>query len=282
MIKIDLSKAIPSRLGTYLLAAIPGALFESCIAVGDTHLAASVIARVQEIYPFGPYALLVLFLASALFIGQGFILAAWVADLLMAFGFKLWRYAIRNTLGSLWLYRSFGKLQGIPPKRNIFIRSLSRIIFWARGRDFSFESRPALKCLRVATERLLNARYGIETSWDAPQWDGSEWSVWYSTLGKPLKGFKEASLAGRTSLACGLAGFTALYVSPALRGRYSIAWCALLTFAGCFISVDLARWTSNPVRWTAARLKSIMLELSEVKSNSEKDPSVSIDPDDRE
>src|SRR6202030_3252468 len=97
MIKIDLSKVIPPRLGAYLLGIVPGMFFESSIAIGNPHFAASVLSRVRDIYPFGPYALLAAFLASCLLIGQGFIIMAWFADLLIASVFALWRYAIRIT-----------------------------------------------------------------------------------------------------------------------------------------------------------------------------------------
>jgi len=286
MIRIDISRAIPPRLGAYLLGIIPGVFFEASVAIGDPHFAASVVCRVREIYAFGPYTLLVLFLASGLLVGQGFSLAAWIADLLIASAFALWRYAIRITFGSQWLDRRFGKLQGIPPKRNSFIRLLSRLIFWARGREYSVEARPVLKCLYVAVERLLKVRYGIDVGRDM-QRDDIEWGVWYSVLGKPLKGFQEASMSSRVFLGCGLAGFTAVYALSALRGRYFIALCIIFTFAGCFTSVDLARWRFNPVKRSIARLRSILLELSEASTMAEKPSSdsgkgASIDANDGE
>jgi hypothetical protein len=269
MIKVDLSKVVPPRFGTYLLGLIPGVFFESSIAIGNRHFAASVISRVREIYPFGPYALLALFLASGLLIGQGFFLTAWISDLLIASAFALWRFAIRITFGSQWLYRSFAKLQGVPPKRTIFVRSLSKLILWARGREFPIEARPVLQCLHVATKRLLKKQYGIEVARNLES-EGSEWGVWYSALGKPLKGFQEASMASRTFLGCGLAGLAALYASPALRGRYFVALCAVFTFTGCFISVDLVRWRINPVRRSMERLRSVLLELSEGGTTAER------------
>jgi hypothetical protein len=265
VIRIDISRAIPPRLGTYLLGIIPGVFFEGSVAIGNPRFAVSVLSRVRDIYPFGPYTLLVLFLTSGLIIGQGFFLAAWIADLVITSAFALWRYVIRNTFGSPWLYRWFGKLQGIPPKRNSFIRWLGRVVFWARGREFSSAARPVLKCLYVAVQRLLRVRYGIERRFGG-QWDDGEWGVWYSVLGKPLTDFKEASLSSRTYLGCGLAGFAALYASPTLRVRYFVALCIIFTFAGCFSSVDLARWKFNPVRRSMARLRSVLLELSEAST----------------
>ncbi len=160
MIKVDLSKAISPRVATYALGLIPGVFFESSIAIGNPHFAAFVMSRLREIYSFGPYALLVLFVASSLFIGLGFFLTAWIAQRLVFFGFALWRYTIRATFGSQWLYRRFATLQGMPPKQTVLIRVLSKLIFWARERQFSTEARPVLKCLHTATERLLKERYG--------------------------------------------------------------------------------------------------------------------------
>lgn len=269
MIRIDISRAIPPRLATYLLGIIPGMFFEASVAIGNPCFAASVLSRARDVYPFGPYALLVLFLASALFVGQGFYLAAWIVDLVIVSAFALSRYVIRNTLGSRWIYRWFAKVQGIRPKQNSFIRLLSRMIFWARGREYAVAARPVLKCLYVAVQRLLKARYGIDRRIGRYGDDG-EWGVWYSALGRPLNEFKEASLASRTYLGCGLAGFTALYAVPPLRERYFVALCLVFTFAGCFASVGLARWKFDPVRKSMARLRSVLLELSEVNTTSER------------
>jgi hypothetical protein len=278
MIKVDISRMIPPRLGIYLLGIIPGVFFEASLAIGNPRFAVSVLCRVREIYPFGPYALLALFLTSGLFLGQGFFLGAWIADLIIASAVALWRFAVRNTLGSRWLYRWFGKIQGVPPNRNTFIRSLSRAIFWARGREYSTESRRVLKCLYVAVQRLLKVRYGIDRK--LGQWDDGEWGVWYSALGKPLKEFQEASMSSRTYLGCGLAGLAAIYASPMLRGRYFVALCLILTFAGCFASIDLARWKFDPVRRSMARLRSVLLELSEASLAAEKpDGDAEIDAD---
>ncbi|MGB8949424.1 MAG: hypothetical protein WCC05_10485 [Candidatus Sulfotelmatobacter sp.] len=277
MIKVDISRVIPPRLGTYLLGIIPGVFFEASIAIGNPHFAVSVLSRVRDIYPFGPYALLVLFLTAGLFIGQGFFLAAWIVERVIAAAFGLWRYGIRNTFGSQWAYRSFAKLQGIPPKQNLFIRWLGRVISWARGSEFSSEARPVLKCLYVAVRRRLKVRYGI--AFDG-QSDEGEWRAWYTVLGKPLKGFNEAALYARTCLGCGLAGFTALYTFPQLREQYFAALCLIFTFVGCFASVDLVRWRFNPVLRSLARLRSVSLELSEASTLAEKpDGDAEIDAD---
>ena len=119
MIKIDVSRAIPPRLGTYLLGIIPGMFFEVSVAIGDPHLAASVVSRVREIYPFGPYALIVLFLASCLLAGRVF-RRCWISDLLIAPHLRCGDTQYGGRLG-LMAFRRFAKLRGIPPEQNTFI-----------------------------------------------------------------------------------------------------------------------------------------------------------------
>jgi hypothetical protein len=270
MIKIDISKAIPTRMGRYLLGIIPGVLFELSIAIGDPSLANLMLDRVKRIYPFQPYALLVLFLISCLVIGQVFFLMSWFADMLIGFGYVLARYFIRITLGSQWLYRLFAKLQGIPPRRNIFIRLLSWMIFRTRNRMYSIEPRPVIKCLHLVVTELLKRRYGIDRNWERWSSDGSEWGVWYSVLGKPPTTAQEALMTMRTILGCGLAGFSALYVSPTLRGLYFIILCVVFTLSGCYLSFDLVKWRMDPLRSSFARLRSVLLELSETQIAIEK------------
>jgi hypothetical protein len=286
MIKIDLSRAIPPRFGTYLLGIIPGLVFESSVGIGQPHLAASVISRIGAIHPFGTYALVVIFLASALFIGQGFYLLAWIADLVIGWAFILWRYGIRITLGSNWLYRRFAKRQGAPPAQNPFTRFLGRVIFWARMRESPLKARPVLKCLHIATKRLLYKRYGIDRTFTRGYTDASEWEVWQSVLGKPLKDFQDASIAARIFLSTGFAGFMALYPAPTLRAQYFIALCFILTFGGAFTSVNLALWRFSPVRRSVIRLRSVLLELSTAEISpdhvdpSSEDSSETVDGDD--
>jgi hypothetical protein len=268
MLKIDISKVISPRFGTYLFGIVPGLYFESSIALGQPHFAISLISRVREIYPFGPFALLGVFLASALFIGQGFFLLAWIVELLIVSVFAVWRYAIKMTLGSDWLYRCFGKLQGMPPKQNLLIRALGKAMFWGRRHNFSFEARPILKCLYIATKQLLKTQHGIDRTFRR---DESEWGVWYIVLGKPLKDFGEASMVAKTFLATGLAGLTALYALPSLRVRYFLALSLVFTLAGLFTAVNLALWRFNPAKLSLARLRSVLLGLSEPRTMTEKE-----------
>lgn len=49
MIKIDVSKAIPKRLGTHLLGAVPGMVFELTVAFREQMMDRKMIDRVTRI-----------------------------------------------------------------------------------------------------------------------------------------------------------------------------------------------------------------------------------------
>ncbi len=145
MIKIDASNVIPKRLGTYLLGIIPGLVFELTVTYANPPLAHQMIERARQVYPFQGYALLAVFLASCLLVGQTFFLLAWFADWLIDFLYRAQRYLLLHlTLGSDCLYKAVGRLQGMPPKRNV--RHLWRIIMWARMKKTPFEIRPVVRC----------------------------------------------------------------------------------------------------------------------------------------
>ncbi len=278
MIKIDLSSAIPKRLGTYLLGIIPGLLFEASLGLGDPDLAQRMIDRAKQIYPFQSYALLILFVGSCLLIGQIFFLLSWFASALIGSVYRFKRDLIRATLGSNWLYRAFGRLQGTPPNRNIFIRSLSRMVFWGRGKRFPREVRPVLHCQRLAATQLLIRRYGITPSKGMPGSVDSEWQVWFSILGKQPPGYREAFLAMLTFLGCGLAGLSAFYISPALRNPYFVAMTVVFAAYGCVQSWIFANLNYDPMSQSLARLARLLVELAETNATT-KNPE--LDPDKR-
>jgi hypothetical protein len=206
-------------------------------------------------------------------VGQTFFLLSWAADLVIGslYGFK--RYFIRATFGSDWLYRAFGRLQGIPPKRNIFIRSLSRMVMWGREKRFPFEIRPVLMCQRSAATQLLIRRYGITPNKGPWEQANLEWQVWLSILGKQPAAFREALLTMRTFLGCGLAELSALYISPALRNRYFFAIAVVFISFGCVQSLAFAKLKYDPMRQSLTRLVSVLVELAETNTAAKKEES---------
>jgi hypothetical protein len=283
MIKIDASNVVPKRLGTYLLGGIPGLVFELSIAYADPLLAHQAIDHVRQVYPIQAYALLFIFAISCLIIGQTFFLLAWFADWLIDFLYRAQRYLLLHlTLGSDWLYRAVGRLQGMPPKRNV--RRLWRIIMWARQKKVPFEIRPVLKCQRMAATQLLKRRYGVIPSAGPWEWVDQEWQAWLAVLGKAPAGFREPFLTMRTFLGCGLAELAAMYVVPALRNPYFITMIAVLLAAGCFQSLSLAKYRREPIRSSLTRLLLLMEELAETsmakdEKSASSNPSITIGAD---
>ncbi len=275
MIKIDASKIIPKRLGIYLLGLIPGMVFELAVAFGDPLMAHRTIERVKQVYPFQAYALIALFGISCLIIGQTFFLLAWFTDWIIDFLYRAQRYLILHlTLGSDWLYKAVGRMQGMPPKRSV--RHLWRPIMWARQKRVPFEIRPVLKCQRMAATQLLRRKFGVTPSKGQWDWVDQEWQAWLAVLGKPPAGFRESFLTMRTFLGCGFAELAALYIVPALQNRYFVMMSGVLFAAGCFQSLSFARRQWEPIRASFTRLLVLMEELKEISlATSKEDKSAS-------
>jgi hypothetical protein len=286
MIKIDVSRLIPQRAGTYLLALIPGIVLELSLAVGDPQLAHSLVDRVNHVYPFRPYFLFAIFMASCWVVGQIFFLAAWFAEVLVSSGLRL----IHMVFASRWLYRAFGKVQGFPSRRNLLIRSLSRIFFHLRMKRHPPQLDIVRRCRRLAAEQLLKRGYGIDLNTEP--WSSStadEWEVWSAVLGKPLRWYSEVQMGTRTIVSCGIAMLSALFVTPALREPIVIVGCAVLTLAGCVQLWMFASWTHDPINVGFFRLRSVLAELSEANSkladdrdSSEQGLRVAIDANDKD
>lgn len=266
MIKIDISNAIPKGIGVFLLAIIPGFLFEVSIAFGDPTRAHQFVDRAKQIYDLPSYVLFVLFIAVAFFIGHIFWALAWFADLFIAFLYRLKLSFIPATLGSEWLYRAFARLQGFPPKQNLFVRSLSRMVMWGRGKKFPFNIRPVLHCQRVAAKQLLMRRYGLSPSKGPGPLVDLEWQAWLSVMPKPSKRYQTALLSARTFLGCALAAIAASYITPALRNRRFLVATAVLIISGAYQSWSFARLTYEPMRSNLSRLAWILAELAEIKT----------------
>ena len=270
LIKLNISNVIPRRLAIYMLGIIPGLLFHLSVAFGDPALAHRMIERAKQVYPFEPYALLVLFVLACLIIGQTFFLLSWFADIFLSILYQLKRTFVRLTFASWWMYKWFGKLQGIPPKRSLFIRSLSWLIFRARTDKHGSQRAMVLRCWDEAAMRLLKQRYGIDKTDNHRLLMDHEWEVWYSVLGKPPAMLQEAVMTMRTIFGCGLAALSALYIAPGLRNRYFVTIAVVLTVSGCYQLFDLAKWRQDRVRVDLVRLRSVLTELAETSGNTRK------------
>ncbi|MGA3372650.1 MAG: hypothetical protein ABSC48_12920 [Terracidiphilus sp.] len=272
MIRIDLSSMMPKQGGALLLGLIPGLLFELGLAFGDPEFAHQMLNRAAQVYAFPPYALVALFMVSCLVCGQALFLMAWIAYLIFEFSFGSTRYFHRFVSGSDWLYRLFGRLQGIPPKRNLFIRLLSRFVRWGREKRFPFVARPALRCQRMAATQLLARKYGITPGNGPYEWVDSEWDAWIPVLGTAPPWFRTQVLTSRTLFACGLAELAVIFLSPSLRNVYFYAITVPFLVAGCYPWLGFAKLRYDPMISTLARLHSILVELADVKPQTIESP----------
>jgi hypothetical protein len=267
-IKLDVSKAVSSRSLVYLLGLFPGLLFEVSIALANPTLAERAVDRIKHIYPAPNYLIMILLIASGFVFGQAFIQLAWMADWVVGVIYRMYIFSIRRTFGSWRAYQWLGKLQQKFPKRPLLIRIYSNIVFAVRMPMRAVEAQPTLRCLETASEELLQVRYGIKGIGRISS-SREEFQVWTSVIGKPLMSYMEGMLAGRTTLASGLAGLTAMWWVPDLRERYFFGLCVVFVITGCTIAINQLRWKVDPVKRNVLLLRSVLLDLSDAH-NSEK------------
>jgi len=258
MVQVDLSKVSAPRFLVYLLSLFPGLFFLVSVGLGNPQLAKTAIDRIYEVHHFPAYSFWFLLVGSGFVIGQAFVLLSWLIEVILAGVYRAPRAVFRKVLGGLWLYRWFGKFQGIPPRRTRTVRALGWLIFRARVGDADPEgARRARACLGAAAEKLLERRYGIDRN------RGDQWGVWYQVLGRPVKVLVEGRNAGRVTVATGLAGFVALGLAPGLIERYYVGMCSVFVFCGlCTAAWFFFAWR-DPVGREMLLLRGILQELRE-------------------
>lgn len=265
-----MSKMSTPRALIYLLALFPGLFFLSSVAVGNPQLARTTIEGIKGIYPFASYALVVIFVGTGFVFGQGLVLSAWLAELVIFSAVRLPRIAYRGLFGSNWLYKWFAKRQGTPPSTNRAVRALGKMIFLARSVPTDSTDAKAVRfCLAAATESLLKSKYGIGAQ-RASGPNGGEWQVWYSVMGKPLRSLVETRNVARITLACGLAGFLAMLIEPRLIDRYYIGLISVFTFCGFWTPCWIFFQVRNPIRADVLRLQAVLTELEGFSSSADK------------
>ena len=270
MIKVDLSNVVPRRVGTYLVAILPGLVFIISIALGDPGVIHHLLDRLRETYSLSPYALLFLFTFSSFVVGQTFFLAAWFVEVALVFVYRLPGFCMKITFGSHWMYKLLGKAQRKGPNRNAFLRVFSWLIFRARTDRRESATKMVLKCWRTAAVKLLEL-YGFDHDESHQLLSGPEGEAWYAILGKPSAQLQESLMVMRTILGCGLALIAAIYVSPDVRNRFVASVAIVFTAAGCFQLLSLIRWQENSTQMALVRLKSVLREISELSGDSKKE-----------
>ena len=268
MLSIDLTKAFSHRFLVYLLALFPGSFFLMSIAMGNPILAKGIISRLEGIYPIPAFALSLLLLGSAFFIGMTFVILSRLLELLLSGFFLLGRFAYRKLLGTQAVYVWFGKFQGTPPKATLVSRVVGKLIFLARAGEIDTPDRKSVRwCLAAATEKLLEKRYGIDAH-RATGPNGGEWQVWYSVMGQPVKNIVESLNGARTAFASGVAGFVALGIAPVLIERYYISMCSVLAVSSLWTTGYFYFQTKHPIGLDCLRLRAVLTELQELPSGT--------------
>jgi len=266
MINVDLSKVPSLKITVYLLALFPGLFLLVSIALGNPKAAESMVSGLENNFSLKQRDLLPLLLGAGFAFGHALILLSWWVESIVILGYRcLWKI-YRKIVGSQRVYVWFSKFQGVPPRRNLLTRLLGKFIFTARiGDHYLADSRAVRACLGVATETLLKRRYGIgSTQANGPN---GEWQVWYSVVGKPLKHLVAGMNAGRTTLACGLAGFVAVAFAPRLNNRYFLTMSFVFTLGGLWTPLWYFIRTKSPGGLDWFRLRSVIEELRELPPN---------------
>jgi hypothetical protein len=251
----------------YLLAMSPGMFFMCSVAIGNIYLAKFFIQRLNELYSFPPYVILLIFIGFGFIIGQAFIMLSWLFEMVLFQSYRLPRKVFRKIFGGPWLYKWLGNHQAFPPNRNFLVSLLSKLVFRARVEEVDDPDAKSVRwCLAAAAEKLLEKQYGID-SFRATGKSGGEWPVWYSALGKPTKLLAETLNAGRVTLASGLAGAFACSFAPQLKNTYFLSMCTLFIFSGLWTASWYFFQLNDSVKLDFLRLRSILQELRECSSN---------------
>jgi hypothetical protein len=238
MINIDLSKMPSLRFLTYLLSLFPGLFFLLSVAIADPASSKPIITEIESLYSVPPYGLLVMLLGAGFVCGHAITTLAWFLEMLLVSTYLFIRRVLRSllrwTLAGQKVYEWFSKYQGIPPRRNLFVRNLGRLIMLARTLHETPDS-PDLQavrwCLHAAVEKVIQRQFELDPR-PTNGGTGREWRVWSVVIGKRLPYLQESSIAGRMTLATGLAGFIAINTAPMLMNRYYLSLCSILAFSG--------------------------------------------------
>jgi len=132
------------------------------VGFGSPSRAGAVTKEVGNLYHGPQYLTLFLALGCAFVIGQAFVLSSWLLGVLLTNLIIAPGAIFRMVFGTHWLYRWYGKHQGMPPNRAISTRVVGKLIFLARDwrRAEPANARVIRTCLGAAVEKLL------EPLWD--------------------------------------------------------------------------------------------------------------------
>jgi hypothetical protein len=266
MIKLDISKALPSSALVYLNALVPGAFLGLSVFLGNPSVVQATVAKNELLTHVGYYVLLLIALFFSWIIGDALLI---VVRIFQAFLGMLYRTG--KSLGRRAMLRVYkNKMRPFPNGfLERFLYSLYRrfVVIDPQG-----NMERVLRCKRAASLELLKVRYGIQE--DAPwAWNVTPaWDVWAAAMvTRPLLEDVRGDLWGMMTHASGWAGVIASCLAPALRNRYYLSLCAVFIIYGVLHDKWVAKRLSDPVFGEVAMLRSILKQLQDAKSTGLKD-----------
>jgi hypothetical protein len=251
MFTIDIAKALHPRTFGYFAPLMPGFFFEVSVLLSSPSGLRNFSGRAQ----LGYYTILVVALIVAFIIGVGFMLFVRLIQLGMGQLCRLVRFLKREIAESL--QPVVGGLMAKPQlsfRRRRWQSHFGKVLMqWIHPEEINTQG-----VWHDAAKKLLEECYGITAQ---PQ----DWSVWYEVLGKPAPEHFRGSLMVVASEAVGWSGLVAARLSPVLRNRYYVGFCALLVFYGLLADWAIASRLQDPVMSAFIRINGVLRELKEVR-----------------
>jgi hypothetical protein len=261
-----ISSVIPPRSYTFLIALLPGLFFGISILLANPALFCELVARAQDGFGLGHYAILGLALFLAFVVGNTFMLLVTLFQRLMGFLYRLWAYVWEELCAwpllplTNWLYKK--------PRwtRRRWLNNLSLYIQQRRSGVPSDED--ARKCWALIAKRLLKVKYGIE-----PQDVGQdEWNALYWTLGTLTLADVRGSITMVVFEATGWCGLAATLFAHALRNRYYVAFSMLLIVGGLLHDWYVAEGLNNFRFLGFLKIRALLREFGNATERGERSP----------
>jgi hypothetical protein len=264
MVKVDLSKFLPTSALRHLAALIPGLFFLISIALGNIQLAAQLSSELQFTFPFGQFALIFVALFLAFVIGSASINLVMLIQHLVRIAYKpyfLLRSWIREEVFLPYLNR---RLSVAPPQPNSpQPKPKPRWLFELRGRTFQrihspeAFNRAIFEWWEALAEQLLRTRYGLK--------DENFPDVSRQPLIEVLPTATREELRGNLLVvALHATGWTALVASrlaPDLRFGWFYFFACFLIGIGLYHDFLVADYRMNPVHGATIRLRALLREF---------------------
>lgn len=246
----DLSKAPHPRLLDFFLTLVPGLTLEIALSLGNPKLVQHLVQNMSSVIHIGYSVSIALALVIAYIAGGT---ALQLQRTIMFFLAILYRLYIRLQQK---VFREFKKRPFKPGDSKLFQKIKFKVM--QREDQLNHSHAIAYGVWGVAAGKLLRERYGIEPP-TAIQTE--QWSFWHYWLGNPKPEDIRGNQTVRVFTATGYCGIIAMWLAPALRTHFFVAFCAVLLIAGLVHDAQLiVRW-NNPIVATGWRLICILRDI---------------------